>query len=161
MYTLYRGAIATDTTLRYQGAILKNKLGAPGAVGLAQADLVRYLLTQEKKSISGWEKWSELSRQMIVEARDTTLLSETKPRWEEALRLFTLTAEAGKQAIEAESSGHHAEALRIHAELFQPGKEQLLATLERVMESESKYSDRKSTRLNSSHIQKSRMPSSA
>ena len=140
IYALFRGADATETTLRYQGVILKNKLGAPGAFGLAQADLLRYLLTQEKKSLPGWEKWVETSRQMIIEARNTTVLADTKPLWDESLRLFTLTIDAGKQAIDAESSGRHAEALRIHAELFQPGKEQLIATLERVMDSESKYS---------------------
>lgn len=140
MYALIRGASTTEITLRYQEIILKNKLGAPGTFGLGHAELLRYLVTQEKKSLSGWEKWTEVSRQMIIEARDTTVLAEGKPLWEESLRLCNLAIEAGRQVIEAESSGRHAEALHIHAEQFQPVREQLHATLLKVMDSESKFS---------------------
>jgi methyl-accepting chemotaxis protein len=140
MYALFRGASSTEITLRYQGIILKNTLGAQGAFGLGQVDLLRYLLTQDKKFLPGWENWTEVSRQMIVEARDTTVLAEGKPAWEESLRLFSLALEAGKQVVEAESSGRHAEALRIHAEQFQPAREQMLSTLVRTMESETKFS---------------------
>lgn len=157
IYALSRGAGATDTTLRYQGAILKNKLGAPGAMGLAHADLLRYLLTQERKFLTGWEKWIEATRQMIVEARDTTVLPENRPLWDESFRLFDLAVEAGKQVIEAESAGRHADALRIHAERFQSVREQLFITLERVMDSESKFSTKVSETVLSDAAQASRM----
>lgn len=140
IYALIRGADATDTTLRYQGVILKNKLGAPGAFAVAHVDLLRYLVTQEKRFLIGWEKSAEVSRQMIVEAREATVLAETKPVWDESLRLFNLAMEAGKQMVETESSGRHADALRIHTERFQPVRDQLFTTLERVMESEAKFS---------------------
>lgn len=142
MYALIRSSDATETTLRYQGIILKNKLGAPGALVLAHADLLQYLMTQERKFVAGWEKWTEVTRQMIVEARDTTVQAESRPLWDESLRLFNLAMEAGKQAVEAESAGRHAEAVRIHAERFQPVREQLFLTLERVMDSETKFSQK-------------------
>jgi len=140
VYALTRGSNATETTLRYQGIILKNKLGARGALALANADLQQYLMTQERKFLTGWEKWTEVSRQMIVEARDTTVQSESKPLWDDSLRLFDLATEAAKQVVEAESAGRHADAVRIHTERFQPVKEQAHSTLERVMDSETKYS---------------------
>ena len=140
IYALFRGASTTEITLRYQGIILKNTLGAQGAFGLAHVDLLRYLITQDKKFLTGWEKWGEVSRQMIVEARDTTVLAEGKPLWEESLRLCNLAIEAGRQAIDAESAGRHTEALRIHAEQFQAAREQMISTIVRAMESESKFS---------------------
>ncbi len=139
LYALSRSAAMTETTLRYQGVILKNKLGAAGAFGYADADLLRYLMTQDRTFVKGWEKWIDTARQMILEARDTTAMADSKSAWDEALRLFSVAEEAGKRVIEAESAGRHADALRLRAEQFQPARDQLLATLDRVMGAESKF----------------------
>ncbi len=142
MYGLFRGADATETTLRYQAVILKNKLGAPGAIGLAQLDLLRYLGNQENRYLASWEKWAKVSRQMVLESQGTTVLAENRSGWDEVLRLVDLAIGEGKQVVDAESAGHHADALRIHAKQFQPVVEQLLTTLERVMDSEAKFATR-------------------
>ena len=139
LYALSRSAAMTETTLRYQGVILKNKLGAQGAFVYANVDLLRYLVTQDRKFVPGWEKWADAAHQMILEARDTTVMAEARPDWDEALRFFNLAEEAGKRTIEAEAAGRHADALRLRAEQFQPARDQLLATLDRVMTTESKF----------------------
>lgn len=140
IYGLSRSSNATETTLRYQAVILKNKLGAPGAMGLAQLDLLRYLVNQENRYLVNWDKWARAARQMVIESQATTVLAENRSGWDESLRLLDIAIDQGKQVAEAESSGHHADALRMYVKQFQPVVEQLLTNLERVMESETRFS---------------------
>ncbi len=139
MYALSRTAGNTETMVRTQGVMLKVQLGAQGATGLANVELLRYLVTQDRRFLAGWEKWTTEARKMIIEARDTTLIAENKLRWEEVLSQFTIWVEAGKQVIEVEAAGRHADALQIRTERFQPIREEFFASINRVADSEVQF----------------------
>ncbi len=136
MYGLSRTASSTETTVRYAVTMQKNRLGAPGAILLANAGLLRALVTQDRKLLADWERWRADARRMLVEARETTTQAENRSAWEEILRQFTLYEDAGRLVIEAETAGRHADALKLHGERVQPLQDQVLGLIDRVMDVE-------------------------
>lgn len=133
MYNLSFTADAFITTFSQQRVILKNQ-GAKTTVVAANVELLRYMLTQDRKFIQAWDRWIAETRKLVIEARDTSNTPALKTGWEEVASKVNLYDEVGKEILAAVEAGRQADALKIRAERYQPIREQMFANVDRVLE---------------------------
>ena len=133
LYTMSLTADSFTTTLSQQRVIVKNQPGARATIAAANVDLLRYLITQDRKFIQEWERWMAESRKLVLEARDMSNTPAAKTGWEEVLSNVNLYEDIGKEIVAAVAAGRQADALKIRTERFQPARERMFATIDRVL----------------------------
>jgi methyl-accepting chemotaxis protein len=133
IYTLSFTSRTFDYTLSQQEIIMRNQPSPKGGVAFATIELLRHFSTQDRKYLKEWDRWLAWTREGMIEGRDKSPNEEGRKGWDEALRNMNQFEEVGREVIAAVAAGRMADAQKITAERFQPIREQMFNTIDRVL----------------------------